>query len=238
MYFRIIHTHYKRMCGMVTILFRTVFMYVLIVASMRIMGKRQLGQMQLSEFITAMILSEVAALPISDKNIPLLYSVVPLLIIISMEVILSYVSMKSPSLQRLLESKPSVLISHGKLDQSALRDSRITIKELLVELRISGLSSISEADYVFLEPNGKFSIIPKAQFRTMSCGDAGISAESESPDISLIVDGKVIEESLSSLGKDRRWLEKAISPHKAQEVLYFSSNEKGQNTIIIKDKTK
>ncbi len=223
---------------MVTILFRTVFMYGLIVVSMRIMGKRQLGQMQLSEFITAMILSEVAALPISDKNIPLLYSVVPLLIIISMEVILSYISMKSASVQRLLESKPSVLISHGKLDQSALKDSRITIKELLVELRVSGLSSISEADYVFLEPNGKFSIIPKAQYRPLSCSDAGISAEPQVPDISLIVDGKVIEESLSSLGKNIKWLEKAIHPNSIKDILYFSSNEKGENTIIIKENNK
>ena len=125
-------------------------MYTVVLLFMRIMGKRQLGQMQISEFITAMILSELAAMPISDRTIPLAYSLVPLIVIISAEVILSYISLKSHTAQKFLESAPTAIVERGVLNQKALIDTRISMKELLVELRIAGLSSIGEAQYVYL----------------------------------------------------------------------------------------
>lgn len=219
---------------MLTVLFRTVFMYAIVLIFMRIMGKRQLGQMQISEFITAMILSELAALPISDRSIPLAYSLVPLIIIISAEVILSYISLKSHTAQRFLESAPTVLVEKGVLNQQALIDTRITMKELLVELRTAGLASLREADYVFLEPNGKFSIIPKAAYRPPTVSELGLSVAESDPDTALIVDGKINEYGLRQLNKDRRWLNNAISPYLPDGVLLFACNSGGERLLIPK----
>lgn len=231
----IIKIYLFKRCGMTTILFRTFFMYAIIIFSMKIMGKRQMGQMQISEFVTAMILSELAALPIADKNIPILYCIIPLIIIISSEVIMSFISLKSANAQSFLESDPTVIIDKGVLNQKALRDTRVTINELLVELRIAGLSSISEAEYVFLEPNGKFSVIPKAPFRQVTVSDLSLDVQETEPDVVLVSDGKIIKSSLDYLSKNEIWLLKSINPNQLSDILLFSCNKSGKKTIIIKE---
>lgn len=213
-------------------------MYAVILIFMRIMGKRQLGQMQISEFITAMILSELAALPISDRTIPLAYSLVPLIIIISAEVILSYISLKSHTAQKFLESVPTAIVEKGVLNQQALIDTRISMKELLVELRIAGLSSVSEAQYVYLEPNGKFSVIPKTAYRPVTVADLELTLPEADPDIALIVDGKINRNGLTCLKKDAAWLEKAIAPYTPDGILLFTCNLAGSKTVIPKETTK
>jgi uncharacterized membrane protein YcaP (DUF421 family) len=211
-------------------------MYGIILLSMKMMGKRQLGQMQISEFITAMILSELAALPLSDRNIPLVYCLVPLSVIICVEVILSFISLKSSSAQQFLESYPTFIIDKGVINQKALSDNRITLEEMLVELRIAGLTSVSEAEYMLLEPNGKFSVIPKAQYRQATNEDLSLSPSESDPDISLIVDGKVDKNGLSYLQKTEDWLKKKTSPHRFDEIFLFSANASGKTTIVLKDK--
>lgn len=220
---------------MLTVLLRTIIMYAVILLSMKIMGKRQLGQMQISEFITAIILSELASLPISDRTIPLVYCLIPLLIIISLEVILSFVSLKSTSARKFLESTPKTIIDHGILDQKALIDTRITLNELLVEIRIAGLTSISEAEYVYLEPNGKFSVIPKAAYRQLTAEDLNLNVPESDPDVSVIVDSKVVESGLKYLSKNESWMKKAISPYTTDDILLFSCNRSGKKTIIKKE---
>lgn len=221
---------------MITILFRTLIMYGVILLSMKMMGKRQLGQMQVSEFITAMILSELAALPLSDRNIPLIYCLSPLAVIICLEVILSFISLKSSAAQKFLESSPTFIIDKGVLNQKALVDNRITLEEMLVELRIAGLTSVSEAEYMLLEPNGKFSVIPKAAYRQVTNEDMSLQVDESEPDISIIIDGKVDEKGLFYLQKNDAWLKKQISPHSYEDILLFSANASGKTTIILKDK--
>lgn len=221
---------------MITALFRTLLMYGIVLLSMKIMGKRQLGQMQVSELITAMILSELAALPISDRSIPFLYSLIPLVVIISLEVILSYFSLKSASAQSFLESTPTVIIDRGVLNQQALAETRVTLNELLVELRIAGLTSISDAQYVFLEPNGKFSVIPKAACRGATVEDLSLDGAAEAePDVSLIVDGKAVSGGLKCLSKSDAWLQAQIAPRAVRDIFYFSSTPSGKVTLIPKE---
>ena len=223
---------------MMIILFRTFFMYALIIFSLKMMGKRQLGQMQISEFVTAMILSELASLPISDKNIPLIYCIIPLTVIISLEIIMSFISLKSTRVQSFLESRPSVIIDKGVLNQKVLSDTRITISELMVELRIAGLNSISEAEYVFLEPNGKFSVIPKTPYRQATVSDLRLNADENLPDITVISDGKILKSALSYLSKDEKWVYHSIHPHETSDILLFSCNVADKKTIILKEKKK
>lgn len=194
--------------------------------------------MQISEFITAMILSELAAMPISDRTIPLAYSLVPLIIIISTEVILSYISLKSHAAQKFLESAPTAIVEKGVLNQKALIDTRISLKELLVELRIAGLSSIREAQYVYLEPNGKFSVIPKTAYRPLTVSDMELNLPEADPDIALIVDGKINRSGLAHLKKDETWLKNVLSPYSPEGVLLFACNLAGDKTIIPKENRK
>ncbi len=221
---------------MSAVIVRAFIVYAVIIIFMRIMGKRQLGQMQLSEFVTAMILSELAALPIADRSIPFIYGLVPLSLIICFEVICSFLSVRSTHAQKFLEGTPTLLVEKGKLNQKEFVNSRITLKELLVELRLKGLASISEAEYVFLEPNGKFSVIPKPPFRQVTNGDIDNKITSTPVDYSIIVDGKIIKESLAILSKDMKWVNKTISPSTVKEILYLSANEDGKITLIVKDK--
>ena len=221
---------------MTTIVFRTIFMYAVIICSMKLMGKRQLGQMQISEFVTAMILSELAALPISDKSFPILYCLVPLILIISFEVIMSYITLKSENARSFLESTPTILIDKGVLNQKALCETRITINELMVELRIAGLSSISEAEYVFLEPNGKFSVIPKVKFRQLTVSDMNLDLPESEPDVTLISDGTIVKVGLEYLGKSKKQVIKSIKPHPLSDILLLSETASGKRTIIIKEK--
>ena len=221
---------------MTTIVFRTIFMYAVVIFSMKLMGKRQLGQMQISEFVTAMILSELAALPISDKSFPILYCLVPLILIISFEVIMSYITLKSENARSFLESTPTILIDKGVLNQKALCETRITINELMVELRIAGLSSISEAEYVFLEPNGKFSVIPKVKFRQLTVSDMNLDLPESEPDVTLISDGTIVKVGLEYLGKNKKQVMKSIKPHPLSDILLLSETASGKRTIIIKEK--
>lgn len=221
---------------MTTIVFRTIFMYAVVIFSMKLMGKRQLGQMQISEFVTAMILSELAALPISDKSFPILYCLVPLILIISFEVIMSYITLKSENARSFLESTPTILIDKGVLNQKALCETRITINELMVELRIAGLSSISEAEYVFLEPNGKFSVIPKVKFRQLTVSDMNLDLPESEPDVTLISDGTIVKVGLEYLGKNKKQVIKSIKPHPLSDILLLSETASGKRTIIIKEK--
>lgn len=221
---------------LLTVVARTLVMYLIILISMKFMGKRQLGQMQISEFITAMILSELAALPISDHTIPIIYCLVPLSVIITTEVILSFISLKNPYAQRFLESSPTIIVDKGVLNQKALVDNRITLRELLVELRIAGFASISEVQYVYLEPNGKFSIIPKAAEKTPTARELGVKVNEPEPDVALIIDGKVIENGLKYLGKTKEWLTAKTLPHRAEDIFLFSATSSGKYTTIIKEK--
>ena len=211
-------------------------MYAVVIFSMKLMGKRQLGQMQISEFVTAMILSELAALPISDKSFPILYCLVPLILIISFEVIMSYITLKSENARSFLESTPTRLIDKGVLNQKALCETRITINELMVELRIAGLSSISEAEYVFLEPNGKFSVIPKVKFRQLTVSDMNLDLPESEPDVTLISDGTIVKVGLEYLGKSKKQVIKSIKPHPLSDILLLSETASGKRTIIIKEK--
>ena len=211
-------------------------MYAVVIFSMKLMGKRQLGQMQISEFVTAMILSELAALPISDKSFPILYCLVPLILIISFEVIMSYITLKSENARSFLESTPTMLIDKGVLNQKALCETRITINELMVELRIAGLSSISEAEYVFLEPNGKFSVIPKVKFRQLTVSDMNLDLPETEPDVTLISDGTIVKVGLEYLGKSKKQVIKSIKPHPLSDILLLSETASGKRTIIIKEK--
>lgn len=146
---------------MSTVFVRLLIIYFVTILSIRLMGKRQIGELQMSELVTTFFLSELASYPITNQNIPLTYGIIPVVTLICIEVILSFLSTKVPFFKRLLDFSPSVLVARGKLDQAELSRSRLTIDELLSELRLKDVSGLDEVDYAFLEASGEISIIKK-----------------------------------------------------------------------------
>lgn len=179
---------------MLTIIIRTIIIYFALIISVRIMGKRQIGELQVSEFIITVILSEIAAAPISDPSIPIYHAIVPMLLLLSIELFMSYALMKSSFLRKLFCGSPTLLIHRGKLIQPALRKNRIELDELLSELRQKGYPSLDEVYYAILEENGKLSVIPRADQRPLTPNDMQAKVSESGIAHPLIIDGDVKKE--------------------------------------------
>lgn len=223
---------------MPTTLIRTVLLYLLIVAAMKIMGKRQIGQMQLSELVTVTMLSELASYSILDADIPLAYSVIPVFVLIAIEVSISYFSVKSRFVSKLFDGRPSFLIYKGVIDQKELASSRLTLTEVISEIRASGINSVSEVYYMILEPGGKVSVIPKISRQPLTASDAKIDVHECGIDHAVIIDGQLIPSVLHSIGKNKHWIDSILRSNglkDVSQVFYLAVNDCGDTTIIKKD---
>lgn len=146
---------------MVIIVVRTIIFYIVLAILMRLMGKRQIGEVSLAEFVAVVLLSELAALPITDRDIPLAHGLAPLIIISSIEIIIAYICRKSVKIRRFIDGKPIVLVQNGKIIEKNLTKTRVTPDEIESEIRVNGYRQIQEVDTVILEQTGKISVLPK-----------------------------------------------------------------------------
>lgn len=175
---------------MLNILLRTVIIYVLLIIAMRIGGKRQIGELQLSELVSALLLSEIASMPIGHEEIPLTFAVIPIFTVICIEIIAAYAVTKSKRLRNLFDGKPSVIIEKGNMNMAELGKLRLGIEELITEARLKGISDISDLEYAILEDNGKLSVFKKAEKGAQEKGIAHI----------VISDGEFNEHGLNTVG--------------------------------------
>ena len=214
-----------------TLLVRTLIIYFLLTIAMRIMGKRQLGEMELSELVTTLLLSEIAAVPITDFRIPMTRAIIPVILIISFEIIIPFIIGKKRSLKKLVEGKPSYLIYRGELRMSEIRKNRVSLDELICELRGQGYFDISDIQYAILEPNGKLSVLPKS-------GDA--TAQNTNGMVhSLIIDGEIIDFNLKLLKIERKWLDKKLSSLgvSLKAVRFFGVDDNMNTVSVISSKS-
>lgn len=211
---------------MTSIFIRTIIIYVILNIMLKIMGKRQIGELEVSELVSTLLISEIGALPISDTDIPLLPSVIPILFIASTEVIISVIKNKSPIIKRAVEGEPTYIIYKGRLRQHTLAENRISINELLTEMRTQGIGNLEDIRYAILEQNGKLSFL----------------LESDSPNISktLVIDTKPDLENLKESGLNMEWLNKKLAEHnvKLSDVFLMTVNEVGEVSIIKKENKK
>ena len=220
---------------MLTILLRTVLVYVLLVATMRLMGKRQLGELEVSELVTTLLVSEIASLPIVDKNIPLAYALIPLVTILSLEVTLSMVLIKFPKLKSVASARPSVLIRHGKLDQKEMRRIRISLDELISEVRQAGLATLADVDYAILEQNGKISVIPRRAAQPPTAQDLGLSPAENGILHALIEDGKLNRYNMKLMALDDNWLNAQLAKKKLKpDEVFFLGIDDGRSLYWVK----
>ena len=220
---------------MTTILIRTVIVYFILILSMRLMGKRQIGELQLSELITALLLSEIATVPITDTDIPISHAVIPVITLVAMEISIAFAVTKSPRFKRVFDGMPSFLIIHGKLQQKELAGIRMSLEELIAELRLKGIADISDVDYAILEQNGKLSVLSKADATPPAARDMQITPPARGIAHPIIIDGNLIEPNLQRLGLNISWLEKQLNCQKLkQEQIYLFTIDDTGDTYIVK----
>lgn len=209
---------------MVSIVVRTVIVYILLTFALRIMGKRQLGELDVGDLVSTLLISELAAIPIDDPDIPLMNAIIPILLVISTEIILSTIKNKSAFLKHTFDGEPVYIIYNGRLLQKELEDNRISLDELLSELRAQGVFDISEVKYAIIEQNGTLSVMKK--------GDDEVIAHT------LIIDGELLSDTVYRIGLDKRWIESKLfeSEIEKDDVFLMTVNEEGNVNIIKKEK--
>ena len=207
---------------MVSILFRTVLIYIILVSVMRLMGKRQIGELDVSDLISTLLISELAAIPIDDPDIPLFNAIIPILFIATLEIIIPYLKNKYTKIKKYVEGQPEFVIFKGELIQKALKENRISINELLCELRIQGIGDMQDVNYCYLEQNGKLSVLKKQN-------TTGLVAHP------LIIDGELNESEMKLLKMTRNEVLSACNQTTAEEIFLLTVDDFGNTNIIIKE---
>ena len=195
---------------------RTVILYLVLILVIRLMGKRQIGEMEPAEFVVTMLVANLAAIPMQDGGIPLLSGLVPILTVLAVELLLSWLVLKCGILRRFFCGKPVILIDNGKLLQGNLRMTRVTLDELAGKIREKDVMDISQVQYAILETDGNLSVFPYPKYNPASAMDAGIQAKEQFLPIVLVDDGKLIQRNLEKSGQSWQWVYDTLSAHQAE----------------------
>ena len=222
---------------MTTIFLRTTIIYLVLLTAMRLMGKRQIGELEISDLITTLLISEIASLPITDSNIPLSHAIIPIILLLTFEVISSALLVKIPSMKSLISTRPTTLIKNGKLLSSQMKNARITADELISELRQQGISDLSEVNYAILEQNGKISVIPKAEFKPLTAKDMGIKVSDSGLYHIIIENGEINPNGVSEMGLESPVLENILKKENlsADNIYLMLVSDLGEIQIIRKE---
>lgn len=224
---------------MITYIIRFVVVYFIVIFSMRFLGKRQIGQMQMSELVAAFFLSELATVVLTDESIPFLRGIFPIILLIALEVIVSFLAIKLPFMKKLVDFAPDFLIKDGKVLEKVMLKNRVTIDELLSYLRLNGYNDIRDVRFAILEPNGQLSVVPYAEHDVVTLRDMNLSGDEVGYSVAVIDDGKINEKALRLIGKTERWVKDELRKQKVQsvsEVFLLSANFKGETKLVVKEK--
>lgn len=197
---------------------RTIIIFLLLIVSIRIMGKRQLGELEPLELVTAVLISNLAAQPLQDTGTPLLYGIVPVLTLLCCQLVTSGISLKYGRFRRLISGKPSILIDNGTIVQSEMKKCRISVDELYVELRINGVTDISTVKHAILETDGTLSVLPYAKYSPATPEQMNVDAPDNGLPVTVISEGRVMSDNLRLLGHDEKWLKGQIKKRGAKEI--------------------
>ena len=212
---------------------RTVILYLVLIGVIRLMGKRQVGQMEPSEFVVTMLVANLASIPMQDAGIPLYSGLVPILTVLGIELILSGLSLKSILFRKLLCGKPVILVENGHILQKNLRKTQVTLDELTGHLRQKDILDLSTVQYAILETNGDLSVFPYPAHRPASAKEAGIQVKKQTFPITIISDGTLLEENLATAGKDRRWVQRVLKERDAERKDTWLLTVDGQDHIYF-----
>ena len=223
---------------MIITFIRSIILYIIVLVVMRLMGKREIGQLQPFELAISIMIADLASIPMSDSGIPITNGIIPILGLLVMHLIISIINMKSIKGRGMICGKPSILIYRGRIDEKVLKKERFTINELEERLRGNNIVNIGDVEYAILETNGQVTVIQKPDKRNTIPADFNIQPEYEGIPYDLVIDGKIMYDNLKQIGKNYEWLRKQVNKFniKPEEALLVTLDGKGQMFCQSKSK--
>ena len=219
---------------------KTVFVYFLVIFAFRIMGKRQISQLQPNELVITLLISELAIIPIQD-NIPFFtHGVLPMLLLVLLEILISFIMIKNGKLRKVICGSPVIIISDGKILQDELRKQRIAIEDLFSQLRNKDVFSIEEVKYAIIETDGRLSVLKKKDYEAVNAKDLNLKVNDESLELVVVSDGEICKHSLKLCNKNEAWLYGIIKNEKLtlKDIFIMTAEKSGKYHIIKKEKAK
>jgi uncharacterized membrane protein YcaP (DUF421 family) len=203
---------------MFILLLRTAILFIIVVFTMRMMGKRQIGQLEPFELVIAIMISDLATMPMQDTRIPLLHGVIPIITLLILQITMSVLQLKSEKMKDIISGKPTILIKKGQLQMEQLKSQRLSASELLEEMRLKGYLNIADIEYATLETNGQISIIPKTELAPASKKDMNVKLTQETMPIILVNRGKLLYENINRANKDENWIMNELKKNKVKSL--------------------
>lgn len=222
---------------MSVVFIRAVILYVLLIFTVRLMGKRQIGELQPSELAITILISNIATLPVEDTGIPLLTGIIPIVTLAGLDVIMSWLGIKSRTVRRFTCGKPVIIISGGQLDQKKMQSIRFTVDDLAASLRSQGIFDISEVQLAVVETTGTLSVYQKYSARNVTNGDMELKGKNENPPEVVVADGQLVPEAMGRLGITPKWIEAALKKENAaiKDVFLMTAYPGGKCSVIRKE---
>ena len=223
---------------MIISVIRTILLYIVIILAIRIMGKRQIGELQTSELVVTLLISDIAAIPMQNTEQSLLSGIVPILILIVCEIIISFLMLKRAGFRRIICGKPIVIISDGKINQSEMHRLRMRTEDLSEELRQQGIFNIEDVGFAIVETNGKLSVLKKPEKDIPTAEELGIKTNDKGLEVVVISDGEISKYSLKICGLNRDWLFDILKKENTElnDVFLMIANGQGEYKIIEKER--
>ncbi|WP_418817656.1 DUF421 domain-containing protein [Pseudoruminococcus massiliensis] len=223
---------------MIISVIRTILLYIVIILAIRIMGKRQIGELQTSELVVTLLISDIAAIPMQNTEQSLLSGILPILILIVCEIIISFLMLKRAGFRRIICGKPIVIISDGKINQSEMHRLRMSTEDLSEELRQQGIFNIEDVGFAIVETNGKLSVLKKPEKDIPTAEELGIKTNDKGLEVVVISDGEISKYSLKICGLNRDWLFDILKKENTElnDVFLMIANGQGEYKIIEKER--
>ncbi|MFN7249217.1 MAG: DUF421 domain-containing protein [Anaerobacillus sp.] len=217
-----------------TIILRTVLIYFIILVVFRFMGKREIGQLSVLDFVVSIMIAELAVISIENIRVPMLNTIIPIIILCSIQITLAWISLKSERLRKMIDGKPSVLINKGKIDEGEMRKQRYNFDDLMIQLRQSNIRNVSDVEFAILEPSGELSVIKKTEREK---NDPNYAEKVNLP-LPLVLDGVVQTEHLERIEKTPLWLRQELRKlgyKEIKKISYCSLNDNQTFYVDLKD---
>lgn len=218
--------------------FRAIILYIIVLIVMRLMGKREIGQLQPFELAISIMIADLASIPMTETGIPISNGIIPILGLLVMHLIISMINLKSSKAREIICGKPRILVFRGKIDEKALKNERISINELEERLRSNNIMNLGDVEFAILETSGEITVVQKPNKRTTTPEDFGIMPEYEGISYDLIVDGKIMKENLRKIGKNEQWLKKQVEKFDAKPYEVLVATIDGKNQFFCQKREK
>jgi len=222
-------------------LLRILFLYALVMVALRIMGKREIGQLSVFDFVVSVMVAELSTVPMEDLQVPLMRSIISIAALVFLQLVVAILQLKSHRFRHWVDGEPSVLIEHGRIKEKEMRRTRYTAHDLLTQLREKGFASIADVEFAILETSGQLSVFPTGEASPLTARDAKVHVDATQIPFPLVVDGVPVQKTLQTIGRDLKWLTNEVSRRgygTIQDVFFAEVDQTGKIYMDAKDATK